>query len=231
MNAAAWARRNFRLRTVTSDQLFYDHMESQSAYSLPLLYQPFDPNRRAHWHDRGAILDFAAAAGGGRVLDLGPGDGWPSIAMAPFCSAVIGVEASARRVEVCRANARRLGFRNVEFVHVPQGERLPFPDASFDGVVAATSLEQAAHPLAMLRELHRILKPGGRLRMTYEALDRYAGGREEEIWLGALDGDRSQVVFYERQPEQERAVHVALRLNASLEQTRRLLDVEAGAPR
>ncbi|MEW6046104.1 MAG: class I SAM-dependent methyltransferase [Bacillota bacterium] len=210
-------------KPVTSDELLYEHMPSQSFESLPILYVPFNPDDRSHWADRGAILDFAAVVGGGRILDFGPGDGWPSLLVAPFVRSVTGVDASRRRVNVCQANARRLGIVNAQFVHVVAGAALPFPDASFDGATAASSIEQSPDPRAALRELYRVLRPGARLRISYESLDRYRGGRERELYVWAPSEETTHMVLYDRQIERETVVHLGLRLQAPPEEVSRIL--------
>ena len=87
-----WIEQTLSPRTCTTDELWYDHMDSHSGRSLPILYQPFDVNEARHWADRGWILDFLSATGSGRVLDLGPGDGWPLLILAPHVQEVVGVE-------------------------------------------------------------------------------------------------------------------------------------------
>ena len=191
-------------------------MASQSGRSLPVVYQPFDATKRAHWNDRGAIFDFLAAAGDGDILDFGPGDGWPSLPLAPFVRSVTGVDASPRRVAVCQANAARLGLTNFRGVHYRAGEPLPFPDGCFDAVVAASSLEQTPDPVALLRELYRVLKPGGRLRMSYESLEGYRGGQERDLWAWAPDEATTQFLLTDRRPDAERAINYALRFAAPL---------------
>jgi ubiquinone/menaquinone biosynthesis C-methylase UbiE len=198
----AWIRARLDLVPTNSAGGLYDRMESQSGRCLPIPYEPFDPAKRAHFCDRGRILDYALAAGSGRVLDFGPGDGWPSLLIAPFVTAVTGVDASARRVAVCEENARRQGLANATFLHVPAGRPLPFPDRSFDAVVAASSVEQTPDPRAILAEFHRVLRPGGVLRIFYEALARYRGGREIEAEPCAGD-----LLVYDRDPDAERVTH------------------------
>jgi len=171
------------LQPSTSSSFLYEHMDSQSCRALPVVYVPFDPSKRGHWRDRGQILDFAVSAGGGRILDFGPGDGWPSLLLSPFVAEMVGVEGSKHRVETCHDNARRLGVTNVSFVFVPPGDRLPFEDGEFDGVVASSSIEQTPNPRATLAELYRVLKPGGRLRMNYESLSWYEGREEQAYWI------------------------------------------------
>jgi len=214
MDAVDWIEANVELKETTSAAFLYEHMASQSLRGLAVIYQPFDGTKRGHFVDRGQILDYAVSAGRGRVLDFGPGDGWPSLLLAPMADEVVGVDGSARRVEVCTGNAERLGVGNAFFVHVPPGERLPFEDGSFDAVVAASSIEQTPDPEAVLHELCRVLKPGGRLRMHYESLGFYRGGRERELWPNGADAP-VQLIVFDRHVEEERARNYGLSLDLS----------------
>jgi SAM-dependent methyltransferase len=204
-------------------------MDSQSGYCLPIIYQPFDTTKRTHWADRGALFDFLVSTEGQgkRLLDLGPGDGWPSLILAPFVREIVGVEGSRRRVEVCRRNAGRLGITNAEFVYVEPGSPLPFGDGSFDGATAASSVEQTPSPKFTLRELHRILKPGGRLRTMYEDLDRYRNGKEHDVWLQWLDSETSKVILYDRDIESEQATMYGITLSMPEDEVIRFFSGEA----
>ena len=212
MDIFDWISRELAPRPMTTEALLYDHMDSQSGRSLPVIYQAFDPADRGHWRDRGAALDFVLSTQGegGRVLDFGPGDGWPSLVIAPFVGEVVGVEGSHRRVDVCRENAARLGMANATFVYNEPGTPLPFDDGSFDAVVAASSVEQSPDPQATLVEFHRVLRLGGRVRLRYEALGRYRGGKEREAWLWAVDAATTRLVLYDRHIDEESAVQVGL---------------------
>ena len=155
-----WIRETLKPVPCTSEELVYNDMDSQSEQSLPVVYQPFDPNKRSHWDDRGHILDYLLSTEGEekRLLDFGPGDGWPSLGVAPFAEEAVGVDASLRRVQVCTENARRLGISNARFIHVAPGNALPFESETFDGVMAASSVEQTPDPKFTLRELFRAVK-------------------------------------------------------------------------
>jgi hypothetical protein len=48
-----WIENNLRPEECNSERFFYDDMESQSGYCLPLIYREFDVNERGHWCDRG----------------------------------------------------------------------------------------------------------------------------------------------------------------------------------
>lgn len=214
MEPVQWIEEHLSPKSCTTDVLIYDDMQSQSGFSLPIIYQPFDGTKVSHWKERGSIYDYlyAARGEGRRLLDFGPGDGWPSLLVAPFVDEVVGLDASLKRVEVCRANARRLGVGNASFSSCRAGSALPFPDESFDGVMAAHSVEQTPDPREVLAEFHRILRPGGRLRMHYEGLARYRDGREQDLSILALDGG-SRMIIYNRNIGREHAVQYGITLS------------------
>ena len=210
-----WLRANLPLGPGSSAAFIYEHLESQSGRSLPGIYLPFDPANPRHVSDLGCVLDFALHAGTGRVLDFGPGDGWPSLDLAPLVREVVGVESCPKRTETCRNNATRLAIRNATFLHVPDGAPLPFPDDHFDGATAASSLEQSVDPKAALREILRVLRPGGRLRMSFESLQDYRGEEERDLWIFPSGEREMRILFYDRHIDGEYVDHVGLVLKLS----------------
>lgn len=212
-----WIEAEFTPESCTSDMFIYDDMASQSGYSLPIIYQPFDGTKKSHWNDRGHVYDFLYTTNsrGKNVLDFGPGDGWPSLIMAPFVKQVIGLDSSLTRVAVCTENARRLGIRNTVFKCYSSGDNLPFQDRVFDGITAASSIEQAPDPQRVLRELYRVLKPGGRLRIKYESLSRYKNGLEKDIWVAELKHGKSRIILFNRNIEEEYVIHYGITLTLS----------------
>ena len=212
-----WMEANLRMRESDTADMQY-RGESQSGESLPLVYLPFDVNHPGHWSDRGCALDFAHAAGPGRVLDFGPGDGWPSLIVAPFVEEVVGVDGAADRVRVCTRNAERIGITNASFVHVPPGQPLPFPDASFDGVMACSSIEETPDPRRTLEELHRVLKPGGRLRFLHAGFSEYLGQPEYSLEGPDFDGRHTRLEIWERHIAQEWVRRTVLSLDLTAEQ-------------
>ena len=213
----SWIRENLPCVRTTS-AAHYDRMPLQSGGSLVEIYQQPDATKVGHWVDTALCAAFVEAVGapGGTVLDIGPGDGWPSLTIAPAFRRVTGVDPSPVRVQVQAGNAARMGRSNCEFVQMDVN-RLQFPDAIFDGVVAASSIEQSPDPAQGLREIYRVLKPGGTLAMTFENYDHYgpAGETSEEIAVDGSGGERRLVYRHcTRTPPRE--AEYVLRLPADL---------------
>ena len=105
-----------------------------------------------------------------QVLEIGCGTGIISLGIAPHVRHVIGTDIAPEMVAVARRKAEAAGMGNVEF-HVHDGYALPYDDASFDAVLLFNILHVVQEPAALMREAHRLLKPGGHL---VTATDCYA---------------------------------------------------------
>ena len=97
-----------------------------------------------------------------RVLDCGCGPGAVTIGLAKAVEPgeVVGVDIEARQIEAARALAAQRGVENVRF-ETGSVYGLPFPDRAFDAVYAQSLLVHLAEPIEALKELRRVLKPGG----------------------------------------------------------------------
>jgi ubiquinone/menaquinone biosynthesis C-methylase UbiE len=95
-----------------------------------------------------------------RVLDLGCGSGWDAVPWGVSATdEVTGVDVDDRRLAIAKER-----FPNRTFIQ-GVGERLPFPDGSFDRVISALALPYMNIQKA-LAEIHRILVPGGSLSLS-----------------------------------------------------------------
>ncbi|MDR5877286.1 class I SAM-dependent methyltransferase [Caballeronia sp. LZ032] len=119
-------------------------------------------------HASGADLQtlaatFAATCGNATVLDMGCGAGHASFAIAPHVREVVAYDIAQQMLATVEAAARERGLTTIR---TQQGaaETLPFADASFNWAVSRMSAHHWRDVPAALREVHRVLKPGGRLR-------------------------------------------------------------------
>ncbi len=104
------------------------------------------------------VVDFNGYAGR-RVLDVGCGVGNDLSRFGRGGADVVGIDLAERSIELARQNFSQRGLPG-EF-HVMNGERLDIPDDSFDMVYCHTVLHFTPNPERMVREIHRVLKPGG----------------------------------------------------------------------
>lgn len=102
----------------------------------------------------GGMMEWLAARSGERILDLGCGDGQLTARIAADGVDVRGVDASAAMVAAARAR----GITADEAT----AEQLPFNNATFDAVFSNAVLHWVRGQDAMMAEVHRVLKPGGR---------------------------------------------------------------------
>ena len=99
---------------------------------------------------------------GGRVLDVGVGTGICLPYYSP-ATRVVGVDLSEAMLKKARKRVEELGLRHVENLQLMDAERLDFPDASFDVVVAQYVVNTVPNPEVALSEFARVLKPGGEI--------------------------------------------------------------------
>ena len=117
------------------------------------------------------------------VADIGSGTGFVAAGLAPLVKRVYVVDGSAAMLEVARKNLSQ--FDNVEY-HEADGGHLPFPDDSLDAVFANMYLHHTSDPMDAIREMVRVLRPGGRLMITDMDEHPYAWLKDEmaDVWQG-----------------------------------------------
>jgi SAM-dependent methyltransferase len=130
---------------------------------------------------------------GEHVLDLGSGGGLDCFLAAQKVGPtgrVVGLDMTTDMVELARRNAGKVGLSNVEF-HQGDIERMPFPDASFDVIISNCVINLSPDKDAVFRESFRVLKPGGRFRVSDIVWVRAPSEKERshlESWAGCVAG-------------------------------------------
>ena len=96
----------------------------------------------------------------GTLLDVACGPGAVSAALAPKAESVTAFDATPAMLEKARERCEAAGLVNVTF---EQGaaESMPFADGAFDGAVTRLALHHFVDPTVVLKEIRRVLRPGG----------------------------------------------------------------------
>ena len=106
------------------------------------------------------LLDAADVSGKMSTLDVGCGPGYISAAAAERGAIPIGLDFSAEMIAIAKKMFPRIEFRPGD------AQSLPFPDATFDRVVANFALLHLTDPERACSEAARVLKPGGKFGFT-----------------------------------------------------------------
>lgn len=137
-----------------------------------------------------AVVRTAGEVSGQDVLDVGCGDGLYTVALARRGARVFGLDRSLPALRWATSSADDAGI----LLRLAGGNaiRLPFRDASFDLVVAVTVLCFVPSPENVIREIERVLVPGGRLVLgelgrwsTWAAWRRVKGRLGDRKWAAA----------------------------------------------
>jgi ubiquinone/menaquinone biosynthesis C-methylase UbiE len=115
-----------------------------------------------------ALMALASLSSGDQVLDIACGTGLVSFEAARAVGPdghVLGVDLSGRMVSSAERRARERKLSNCTFARM-DAETLGLPDAMFDGVLCALGLMYMPNPEQALREMRRVLRPGGRVSLA-----------------------------------------------------------------
>jgi ubiquinone/menaquinone biosynthesis C-methylase UbiE len=113
-----------------------------------------------HWY-----LDYLVSDD--RVLDVGCGNGMHTLKAGEYCREIVGIDYSPHSLDLALRFAESMMVKNVRFQRVNlEHSPLPFADSSFDKVLFLDVIEHLEEREKLLKEIKRVLKPGGLLLLT-----------------------------------------------------------------
>jgi ubiquinone/menaquinone biosynthesis C-methylase UbiE len=138
-------------------------------YGWDLAAVDYEPLWRAQLAEvQTALLAMASPAVGQQVLDIACGTGLVSFEAARAVGPtgrVLGIDLSERMVAAAQRRASDLSLSTCSFSRM-DGELLALPNAGFDLVLCALGLMYMSNPEQAVREMSRVLRPGGRLSLA-----------------------------------------------------------------
>ena len=132
------------------------------------------------------------------ILEVAPGPGFLSIEFAKVGTyKVTALEISKTFIEIAQANAKEASV-HVDFRHGNASE-MPFAENFFDFIICVAAFKNFTEPVKAIREMHRVLKPGGkacimdlRRDVSFESVDRHI---RNELRLSGLNALITKFVF------------------------------------
>jgi ubiquinone/menaquinone biosynthesis C-methylase UbiE len=119
------------------------------------------------------VVSLAHPVKGGRFLDIGCGTGWAvryAAGLVGEGGGAFGIDISPKMIERAKANSRDDG--NIHFYQA-DAEEIPFEDGFFDSIICTNSFHHYLNPSNVLNEVHRVLKPGGRVHIVDPTADLF----------------------------------------------------------
>jgi len=162
----------------------------------------------AKWYaslTRKAMDDFKALARrvaaqlepGSQVVEVAPGPGYFAIELAKLGNfRVTGLDISRTLVEIARRNAAETGVR-VDFQR-GNAAAMPFPDVSFDFLLCRAAFKNFSQPVEALREMYRVLKPGGQaliIDLRRDASNDSIGAAVDKMGVGRVNAVITKLTF------------------------------------
>jgi len=150
----------------------------------------------------GLPTEYANLSSGQTVLDLGAGAGLDAFVARRIVGddgRVLGIDMTQEMVEKARANARTLGYDNVDF-YLGDIEALPFDEATVDVVISNCVLNLVPDKATAFAEMYRVIKPGGHFCVSdvvYQGEMPEAVLRSAELYVGCVAGAMERQAYLE----------------------------------
>ncbi|HXX05566.1 MAG TPA: arsenite methyltransferase [Candidatus Bathyarchaeia archaeon] len=150
----------------------------------------------------GAPIQYADMKEGETILDLGSGAGidvFLSANKVTKSGRVIGIDMTDEMLEKARKNARDGNYTNVEFRKGDIEKNIPVDDNTVDAVISNCVINLTTDKTNAFKEVHRILKKGGRMVISDLVTDRELAIDQVNLeqWCSCIDGALTQEHYLE----------------------------------
>jgi len=122
------------------------------------------------------------ALGQQEVLEIGCGGGLISEELAQRGTIVVGIDPAENALQAARVHTQRSGLGQLVYFQQGYAEALPYADGSFSVIVCMDVLEHVSDQTAAIREVARVLAPGG--IFIFDTINRTLLARMVLLWIG-----------------------------------------------
>lgn len=165
----------------------YTSVEAENNAYFQQVAPVYDELRKGCYGDalRDIVISRFTPLTGSEVADIGTGTGYLAKSLAKYAKKVWAIDSSTAMLEVAGNDLMRAGLNNIE-LRAGDAHDLPLQDASQDFVYANLLLHHLLEPALAIKEMFRVLKPGGHLIITDVDQHHFLWVKKEkfDIWLG-----------------------------------------------
>ncbi len=164
------------MSAIDFEKAYSRHLKRRAAYKK----LGCDPDGE-HWFiiEKSLPLD-------GKILEVGLGQGYFAISLAERGYCLAGVDPCVDDIEVAKWNLERTGLSSMVDLHVASGEKMPFPDRSFDAIFSVKVFHHLQAPFRVVDEIIRLTAPEGKIIIS----DFSEAGFELVEHVHALEGEK-----------------------------------------
>lgn len=171
----------------SGDSQAYSSSESETREFFNRVAPEWEDIRRGYYDEsvKNKLIEMKLLKSNMTIADLGAGSGYISRAVAGYVKKVIAVDLSAEMLKELRKRAEGEGITNIETLE-GDGCDLPLADASIDVVCSNMYLHHIEEPELAIKEMKRVLKPGGTVFLAdfREHSNKELKEKMHDIWLG-----------------------------------------------
>jgi excisionase family DNA binding protein len=165
----------------------YTSIEAENTAYFDQVAPVYDELRKGCYGDalRDMLTSRFTPPSGSQVADIGTGTGYLAKSLAKYAGKVWAIDSSTAMLEVAGNDFSKAGLNNIELL-VGDAHDLPLGDAGQDLVFANLLLHHLLEPALAIKEMFRILKPGGRIIITDVNQHNHQWVKQEkfDLWLG-----------------------------------------------
>jgi excisionase family DNA binding protein len=147
----------------------------------------YDEMRKGSYGDalRDIVISHFTPPTGSEVADIGTGTGYLAKGLAKYAKKVWAIDSSTAMLEVASNDIVKTNINNIELI-AGDAHDLPLKDNRLDFVYANLLLHHVLEPALAIKEMFRVLKPGGHIVITDVDQHNYTWVKKEkfDLWLG-----------------------------------------------